>query len=152
MGVYLSLPPPVKIDRINARKSSKSALNIIQPTILIAFVISPCRSIKTNIPKTTRFPNKTTRWTSGRLDFLIDHVIKPRPNAQAPDSRTIICPVRLVVRPRRNKLKTGTIKKNIALTKVRIAAIVVIVLYLMVSLYYLINARSFYEILNFLVI
>ena len=134
MGVYLSLPPPVKIDRMNPREMNKSAIKIIHPSLFIAPVIIPLRSITTNIPKVVSIPYETSRRTSGYWISLASHAITARPTAQAPEMRVLNIPVRFVSLPKCDRLKTGARIKKEPFMNERMAAIDVIVLYFMISL------------------
>jgi hypothetical protein len=128
---HLCRPPPVKIDRRNAREREKSAININQPRWFIAPVIMPFMSITANKTKVVSIPYDTSLRTSGIPVFLASQVITARPSAQAPKNRVFIIPVRFVSRPRSDRLKTGASIKRTPFRNERKAAIEVTVLYFM---------------------
>lgn len=119
---------------MNPRERNKSAKKISHPSLFIAPVIIPLRSITTNIHKVVSIPYDTSRRTSGYLISFASHVITPKPSAQAPEMRVFIIPVRFVSRPNSDRLKTGAKRKKEAFINVSMAAIEVIVLYFMISL------------------
>jgi hypothetical protein len=121
-------------NRRNPTARNESAKNIDHPCPLIAPVRTPCKSTKTRIPKAVRLPIATTCCTSGIVKSLANQVIMLKPSATAPAMRVFIIPVIFVVRPRRERLRAGAKRKIAALIAERIAAIDVIVLYLMVCL------------------
>jgi hypothetical protein len=121
-------------NRRNPTARNESAKKIDHPCPLIAPVRIPCKSTKTRIPKAVRLPIATTRCISGIVKSLANQVIMLKPSATAPAMRVFIIPVIFVVRPRIERLRAGAKRKKAALIAERIAAIVVMVLYLIVCL------------------
>jgi len=133
MGGQLFRPPPVKIELMKPRERNKSIKKINHPSLFIAPVNIPLRSITTSIHKVVSIPYDTRRRTSGYWISFANHVIIPKPSAQAPEIRVFMIPVRFVSRPRSDKLKTGAKINKEALMIVSMAATEAIVLYFMAS-------------------